>query len=200
MALTLPYPSMSFVPLDELHAQELNQIVANYTYIANQFPIQSTNLATSLQNLIAGASYSSGQQWQPATEQICAGYLTGNSATNPGTPTLHFSIPLNKNTSAISSVSSYKISGIIRAPARRLQGTASGHSVYTPWGEHLTPTAGTDWANWTPYVMSATLEGSSVRVVLHVASRFQCADANYEPLNNVPVSVALDATSQITFS
>lgn len=38
MALTLPYPSMSFVPLDVLTAEEMNHIVANYTYIANQFP------------------------------------------------------------------------------------------------------------------------------------------------------------------
>jgi hypothetical protein len=39
MALTLPYPSMSFVPLDVLTAEEMNHIVSNYTYIANQFPI-----------------------------------------------------------------------------------------------------------------------------------------------------------------
>jgi hypothetical protein len=39
MALTLPYPSISFVPLDVLTAEEMNHIVSNYTYIANQFPI-----------------------------------------------------------------------------------------------------------------------------------------------------------------
>lgn len=38
MALTLPYPSLDFVPLDVLTAAELNEIVANYTYIASQFP------------------------------------------------------------------------------------------------------------------------------------------------------------------
>lgn len=38
MALTLPYPNLDFVPLDILTAEEMNEIVANYTYIANQFP------------------------------------------------------------------------------------------------------------------------------------------------------------------
>lgn len=46
MALTLPYPNLDFVPLDVLTAEEMNEIVANYTYIANQFPISSTNIAT----------------------------------------------------------------------------------------------------------------------------------------------------------
>ena len=45
MALTLPYPSMSFVPLDVLTAEEMNHIVSNYTYIANQFPIATNNIA-----------------------------------------------------------------------------------------------------------------------------------------------------------
>lgn len=40
MALTLPYPSMNFVPLDVLTAAEQNQLVANIQYIANQFPIK----------------------------------------------------------------------------------------------------------------------------------------------------------------
>lgn len=45
MALTLPYPGLVFVPLDILTAEEQNEIVANYTYIANQFPVTSENLA-----------------------------------------------------------------------------------------------------------------------------------------------------------
>lgn len=44
MALTLPYPDLDFVPLDILTAEEMNEIVANYTYIANQFPIGGSNL------------------------------------------------------------------------------------------------------------------------------------------------------------
>lgn len=35
MAIALPYPSLVFVPLDKLTAEEMNQIVANYTAIAN---------------------------------------------------------------------------------------------------------------------------------------------------------------------
>ena len=38
MALILPYPNLDFVPLDVLTAEEMNEIVANYTFIANQFP------------------------------------------------------------------------------------------------------------------------------------------------------------------
>ena len=47
MALTLPYPDMDFVPLDILTAQEQDQLVANIEYIADQFPIQSANIANS---------------------------------------------------------------------------------------------------------------------------------------------------------
>lgn len=46
MALTLPYPSLVFVPLDKLTAEEMNQIVANYESIANQFPISSAQIGT----------------------------------------------------------------------------------------------------------------------------------------------------------
>lgn len=35
MAITLPYPDLVFVPLDKLTAEEMNEIVANYTAIAN---------------------------------------------------------------------------------------------------------------------------------------------------------------------
>lgn len=35
MAITLPYPSLVFVPLDKLTAEEMNEIVTNYETIAN---------------------------------------------------------------------------------------------------------------------------------------------------------------------
>lgn len=44
MSLALPYPSMVFVPLDVLTADEMNQIVANYEFISDQFPIESDNI------------------------------------------------------------------------------------------------------------------------------------------------------------
>jgi hypothetical protein len=48
MALTLPYPDMDFVPLDILTALELDQIVANIEYIANDaFPVTNANIADS---------------------------------------------------------------------------------------------------------------------------------------------------------
>lgn len=47
MALTLPYPSMDFVPLDILTASELDQMVANIEYIASGsvFPLATANIA-----------------------------------------------------------------------------------------------------------------------------------------------------------
>lgn len=36
MAITIPYPDLVFVPLDKLTAEEMNEIVANYTAIANE--------------------------------------------------------------------------------------------------------------------------------------------------------------------
>lgn len=45
MAITLPYPSLVFVPLDKLTAEEMNQIVANYTALAGAFPIPSDQIA-----------------------------------------------------------------------------------------------------------------------------------------------------------
>lgn len=48
MALTLPYPDMDFVPLDILTALELDQMVANIEYIANDaFPVTNANIADS---------------------------------------------------------------------------------------------------------------------------------------------------------
>lgn len=46
MALTLPYPDMVFVPLDILTAEEQNQLVGNIEFLANQFPLSSTNIAS----------------------------------------------------------------------------------------------------------------------------------------------------------
>lgn len=45
MAVTLPYPSLVFVPLDKLTAEEMNQIVANYTALASIFPVSTDNIA-----------------------------------------------------------------------------------------------------------------------------------------------------------
>lgn len=58
MSMTLPYPSLVFVPLDKLTAEEMNQIVANYTAIANTFPLSSgdiDNLAIKTANIASSA-------------------------------------------------------------------------------------------------------------------------------------------------
>lgn len=44
MAATLPYPSIVFVPLDVLTAEELNQMAQNITALANMFPITSAGI------------------------------------------------------------------------------------------------------------------------------------------------------------
>lgn len=43
MALTLPN-NLVFVPLDVLTAEELNQLMANDTFLANLFPLASSNI------------------------------------------------------------------------------------------------------------------------------------------------------------
>lgn len=49
MALNLPN-NLVFVPLDVLTAEELNQLMANDTFIANQFPLSGDNIATGAVN------------------------------------------------------------------------------------------------------------------------------------------------------
>lgn len=44
--VSLPYPNLVFAPLDKLTAEEMNQIVANYTAIANAFPLNADQIAT----------------------------------------------------------------------------------------------------------------------------------------------------------
>lgn len=47
MALTLPYPDLDFVPLDILTAEEMNEIVSNYTYIAEYASTTTTPVIVS---------------------------------------------------------------------------------------------------------------------------------------------------------
>lgn len=44
MAANLPYPSIVFVPLDVLTAEELNQMAQNISYLAGLFPLASANI------------------------------------------------------------------------------------------------------------------------------------------------------------
>lgn len=44
MALSLPH-DLVFTPLDVLTAEEMNEIVENYTFIAQQFPLSADNIA-----------------------------------------------------------------------------------------------------------------------------------------------------------
>lgn len=42
--MALPYPNMDFTALDVLHAADLDKLVANIEYLANKFPVSSTDV------------------------------------------------------------------------------------------------------------------------------------------------------------
>lgn len=85
MALTLPYPSMNFVPLDVLTAAEQNQLVANIEYIANQFPITSQNIDWTTMGLVfSGATSQSETITQTANYQYKV--ISGLTSTVPVEP------------------------------------------------------------------------------------------------------------------
>lgn len=102
MALTLPYPSMNFVPLDVLTAAEQNQLVANIEYIANQFPITSQNidwttLTSSSTNISSYSVMQTGTVWRATIEKsanlaVCNLSITFSS-TNASTIRLFDGIP-----------------------------------------------------------------------------------------------------------
>ncbi len=52
MAAALPNPSIVFVPLDVLTADELNQICQNVSFLAELFPVSSANIGN---NAVTGA-------------------------------------------------------------------------------------------------------------------------------------------------
>lgn len=194
MALALPYPSLDFVPLDVLTAEEMNQIVANYTYIANQFPITMTNLASAVQTAIQNAGgITSGEVWTPRGNVFCAGVLTGSRTT------IHLTIPLGQNTKNVTSVTVSSLIGRIRCPSRELLGTAGGHSVYAPWGELLGTAAGSYRESWASYVQSASVANGSVVVDLYVPNGFACENAAYTPCNNSPIVMDVATGTSLTF-
>ena len=82
MALTLPYPSMNFVPLDVLTAAEQNQLVANIEYIANQFPLATTNIAN-------GAITSAKIDWTTATSTVVTPATNFGFGTIANSRTMH---------------------------------------------------------------------------------------------------------------
>lgn len=57
MALPLPNPSIVFVPLDVLTADELNQMVQNTAFLAQQFPLATGNISD---NAISAAKMATG--------------------------------------------------------------------------------------------------------------------------------------------
>ena len=103
MALTLPYPGLVFVPLDILTAEEQNEIVANYTYIANQFPISASNIdfSTIGSTCVTNTNqFTSNENWTtrlsttvPSGTYIVHGYCTfkNNTTTASGESNIRFS-------------------------------------------------------------------------------------------------------------
>lgn len=139
MALTLPYPSLDFVPLDVLTAEEMNQIVANYTYISNQFPISQANLATAVQNKLELATalqsqliMSYNETWSPsggANPYIDCPASTGSSDT-----TIFFTVPVGKNLASITSVSCTSLEAIVTADGTQYYPTLSNVQKVTKTG------------------------------------------------------------------
>lgn len=68
MTAPLPNPSLVFVPLDILTADELNQICQNVSYLAGLFPIQTANIAAGAINSDV-IDYTSLKKWTPDYSQ-----------------------------------------------------------------------------------------------------------------------------------
>lgn len=89
MSLELPYPDLNFVPLDILTAAEMNQIVANYNYISNQFPVTGENIAE-------GAVSADKMDWSGMADIDILYENIGTGA--PGSSTFNgFEIPFKQN-------------------------------------------------------------------------------------------------------
>lgn len=63
--MALPYPSMSFVPLDVLSADELNQMVANDEYLATEVGTLTTDM-TAVESALESVEYSNPGEYQNA--------------------------------------------------------------------------------------------------------------------------------------
>lgn len=176
MSLSLPYPSLDFVPLDVLTAEELNQMVANYTYISNQFPIAQSNLTTAVQNQLAQIAtmqtqmnnliMSYGEVWSPRTYIECNGHLT-TSKTD-----LTFTIPIGKDLSSRSSCTVSGLYGTIRAVG----------------GESDTKTL-------TSYVANVLLGSNNT---VHITCR-NSSGWGSSLQNNGPVTVTITTTTRLIF-
>lgn len=57
MAVTLPYPSMNFVPLDILTAQQQNQLVANINFLAGKIEVPVSYAPSDMITLAEGFSF-----------------------------------------------------------------------------------------------------------------------------------------------
>lgn len=138
MALTLPYPNISFVPLDVLTAEELNHVVANYTAIAAAFPVSSNNIAdSSITNSklnvtwanIADLYYKSGDVVSEASTdqsvyaQVFDGFITSGNAD------LVFKVPVAKRLDNITNATLNACSGEYRCAGGYLSG--SGTDIVT---------------------------------------------------------------------
>ena len=134
MALTLPYPNISFVPLDVLTAEELNHVVANYTAIAAAFPVSSNNIAdSSITNSklnvtwtnIADLYYKSGDVISESTpdqtiySQVLDGFITSSNTV------LVFKVPVAKRLDNITNATLNSCVGDYRCAGGYLSGTGT---------------------------------------------------------------------------
>lgn len=92
MAASLPNPNMVFVPLDILTAEELNQMVANTNFLANLFPVASSNI-----NWTGTIAPTSKNVLTLGTRKIMWGYgtVTNVPTGTDKTGTINFTEPFN---------------------------------------------------------------------------------------------------------
>lgn len=95
MAYTLPYPSLQFVPLDVLTAEELNQIVENINSLAGEFPLNNSNIADNAittSKLINGAVSSGKIDWTSLGFSYNSSSISGLSVSTSGTSLLSLNL------------------------------------------------------------------------------------------------------------
>lgn len=165
MALSLPY-NLVFVPLDVLTAEELNNLMADISYISNQFPLTSSNIGSGAigstqlaTNAVTSAKISSGAVTSTALSALAVGANAFNysSVLNSYTVTSSINTPLSTDyTNILSrSLSTYPAGSMILAIATaytngtatetgitmRFSDTVSYSSEYSQansWGKTIT--------------------------------------------------------------
>ena len=154
MALTLPYPDMVFVPLDILTAEEQNQLVGNIEFLANQFPVQSSNIGWSTfpyhnkvdsGNNIVGNTQQTWDSWQVtesgvyfATFSICANCSSAST----------IRARINQNGSTVVAAASTTKDSFTQAIASAIITANSGDTLAATYANDIPGVTSTTYSDW----------------------------------------------------